>query len=105
MAHKTLLLGGIRSGKSAYAEALLGDGPASYLATGRRDPADVEWHARIDAHLARRPAHWRTVETTDPEALIARATPADPPLLLDDVGGWLAGVLDDTDGWTSGIET
>lgn len=108
MAHKTLLLGGIRSGKSAHAEALIRrdapTGRAIYLATGRRDPADAEWQARINAHVARRPAGWRTIETADPIALIAEATPADPPLLLEDVSGWLVGVLDQTDGWSGDLD-
>jgi adenosylcobinamide kinase/adenosylcobinamide-phosphate guanylyltransferase len=97
---RTLVLGGARSGKSTHAEALLpADGPATYVATARRDPDDAEWSARIAEHIARRPAGWRTVEPSDLAALLGRATPEDPPILVDDVATWLTGVLDDTGGW------
>ncbi|PPK63072.1 bifunctional adenosylcobinamide kinase/adenosylcobinamide-phosphate guanylyltransferase [Actinokineospora auranticolor] len=104
---RTLVLGGARSGKSAHAEGLLtGDGPVDYLATARRDPADTEWSARIADHVARRPAHWRTVEVparADLPARLRAARPDDPPLLVDDLATWLTGVLDDV-GWTRGPE-
>ncbi|MFL6141240.1 MAG: bifunctional adenosylcobinamide kinase/adenosylcobinamide-phosphate guanylyltransferase [Labedaea sp.] len=95
---RTLVLGGARSGKSAHAEGLLGAGPATYVATGRRDPADAEWSARITAHLARRPPAWRTVES-DVVEVLRGATLGDPPILVDDLATWLTGVLDDTGGW------
>jgi adenosylcobinamide kinase / adenosylcobinamide-phosphate guanylyltransferase len=59
-----LILGGARSGKSAYAEALAasvaGDRPVLYLATAT--PEDEEMRVRIAAHRSSRPAHWRTLE-------------------------------------------
>jgi adenosylcobinamide kinase / adenosylcobinamide-phosphate guanylyltransferase len=99
---RTLVLGGARSGKSAHAEGLLGDGPATYVATARRDPGDAEWQARIAEHVARRPASWRTVED-DVIAVLRKASPGDPPILVDDLAMWLAGVLDDTGGWDGAI--
>lgn len=97
--HHTLVLGGARSGKSAYAEDLLpADAPVTYVATARRDPADAEWEARIAAHVARRPPAWRTVEPADLSALLA-ATGPDESLLVDDLATWLTGVLDDTAAW------
>ena len=44
------MLGGARSGKSAHAEALV-TGAVTYVATGRRDPSDTDWQARIAAHV------------------------------------------------------
>ncbi|OLF16955.1 bifunctional adenosylcobinamide kinase/adenosylcobinamide-phosphate guanylyltransferase [Actinophytocola xanthii] len=98
----TLVLGGARSGKSAHAEGLLPADRATYVATARTDPADAEWQARIDAHAARRPPGWRTVELAAPAELpelLAAAGSADPPILVDDLATWLTTLLDDTGAW------
>ena len=94
---RTLVTGGARSGKSSYAESLLAGAPAvDYVATSERDEGDPEWMARIAAHVARRPAHWRTVETMDVAGVLA----ADgPPVLVDCLGVWLTRVLDGTGFW------
>ncbi len=93
----TLVLGGTRSGKSRYAEDLLpADAPVRYLATARRIPGDVEWDARLDAHRARRPPAWTTVESPDVAALVRGGG---TPLLVDDLATWLTGVLDDAGAW------
>ncbi|MFD2763315.1 bifunctional adenosylcobinamide kinase/adenosylcobinamide-phosphate guanylyltransferase [Micromonospora eburnea] len=94
-----LVLGGIRSGKSEYAESLVADAPTvRYVATAAEgDPADTEWATRLAAHRARRPGSWTTEETaTDPGRLaevIAAAGPNET-LLVDDLGGWVAVLLD-----------
>lgn len=77
---RTLVLGGIRSGKSAVAESAVrpagGTEPVTYIATGPTHD-DADWAARVAAHRARRPTDWRTVETTDlPGALGALHGPA-----------------------------
>lgn len=87
----TLVLGGVRSGKSEVAERLAGPGPGTYLATGLVTPGDDDFAARIDRHRARRPASWATVEE-------ARAVPAvlarlHGPVLLDALGTWVANDL------------
>jgi adenosylcobinamide kinase/adenosylcobinamide-phosphate guanylyltransferase len=58
----TLVLGGARSGKSSYAEALAAKcgGQVLYVATA--EAWDDEMRVRIEAHRAQRPAHWRTLE-------------------------------------------
>ena len=99
---RTLVLGGARSGKSALAEGLLGDGPVDYLATARRQPEDPEWEARIAAHIARRPPSWRTVEVADLPPTLRAAGPV--PVLVDDVATWLTGELDDAGAWDGGPE-
>lgn len=60
----TLVLGGARSGKSWYAEALapeLGH-PVLYIATA--EALDDEMRARVAAHQARRPSDWLTLEAS-----------------------------------------
>ena len=85
-----LVLGGQSSGKSAYAESLLG-GDVLYVATAPpRDDAD--WARRVTAHVERRPASWRTVETGDVAGVLREAT---GQVLVDDLGLWLVRVLDD----------
>jgi adenosyl cobinamide kinase/adenosyl cobinamide phosphate guanylyltransferase len=69
-----------------------------YVATARGvDPeTDPEWADRVAAHRARRPAGWRTVEDADLPTLLDEH-PGDP-VLVDDLGTWLTGLLDDA-GW------
>ena len=92
------MLGGIRSGKSAFAEALVADAASvRYVATAAGGEDDPEWLARIEAHQRRRPQSWSTEETgADPArlaALLAEAKP-DDTLLVDDLGGWVTALLD-----------
>lgn len=65
-----LVLGGARSGKSAYGERLVAESglDAVYIATAQ--PGDAEMAERIAEHRRRRGPAWRTVE--EPEALEAR---------------------------------
>lgn len=100
---KTLVTGGIRSGKSRCAEDLLAGEPAvTYLAPGPRWPEDPEWRARVAAHQIRRPAHWHTIETQDLARALETLT---GPALVDCLNTWLTGQLDDLDGWaTTGWE-
>lgn len=105
---RTLVLGGIRSGKSRWAETAVAaaDGPVRYLATGAvpsAAPQDDEWARRVAAHRGRRPAHWSTVETPD----VAGALRTDPvtATLVDDIGGWLTATMDRRDAWTGGAVT
>ena len=98
---RVLVTGGVRSGKSRYAEALLRAATeVTYLAAGPvPDPArDPEWAARVEAHRARRPAHWRTAEGPDLTEVLRQAQGA---VLLDCLGTWLTGVLDRLDAWES----
>src|SRR4051812_32651679 len=94
-----LVLGGIRSGKSEFAESVIADAPTvRYVATAPEgDPEDTEWATRLAAHRARRPGSWTTEETAaDPGRLaevIAAAGPNET-LLVDDLGGWVTVLLD-----------
>jgi adenosylcobinamide kinase/adenosylcobinamide-phosphate guanylyltransferase len=67
-----------------------------YVATGGTREGDAEWSGRVSAHRARRPAAWRTRETTGVADLL-RGEPA--PLLVDCLGLWLTARLDDAGAW------
>jgi adenosylcobinamide kinase / adenosylcobinamide-phosphate guanylyltransferase len=96
MAH-VLVTGGVRSGKSRYAEQLLADvEQVTYLAAGYPTGDDPEWNARVAAHQLHRPASWRTVETLE---LAQGVREADGPVLIDCLGTWLTRTLDAWDGW------
>ncbi len=70
MSHLTLIVGGVRSGKSRFAEQLAAaQPPVTYLATARTTlegtDADVEMAERIARHRQRRaqfPTPWQTLE-------------------------------------------
>lgn len=89
----TLVLGGVRAGKSAFAERLAArHGPdVLYLATA--EAGDDEMRARIAAHRAARPAGWRTLEAPlDPAAALRKAAPASA-VLLDCLTIWTSNLL------------
>nr|WP_280456676.1 bifunctional adenosylcobinamide kinase/adenosylcobinamide-phosphate guanylyltransferase [Nocardia carnea] len=94
---RTLVLGGARSGKSAYAESLVGAAPTRYIATAIPDPADTDFAARIAAHRARRPAGWTVLDGADPATALRDAHTG--PTLVDDIGTWLTARLDAHDAW------
>lgn len=103
--HRTLITGGVRSGKSKVAEDLLAaEATVTYLAPGPiPDRAtDPDWADRIDAHRARRPAHWATVETTDLATGIGAAPGA---ILVDCLGTWVAAVVDQLGTWDHPLAT
>ena len=102
---RTLVLGGVRSGKSRWAEAALAesleaDQPVHYLATGQVTDNDPAWQQRVAEHRDRRPPHWSTIETDD-VALHLRRSP-DTATLVDDIGGWLTATLDRHRAWGGG---
>jgi adenosylcobinamide kinase/adenosylcobinamide-phosphate guanylyltransferase len=105
--HRTLIVGGARSGKSTEAELRLAAEPAvTYVAagpwrswTGPDGQPDTEWAARVARHRARRPAEWRTIETLDVAAELRQHGGA---VLVDGIGTWLAGVMDEAGLWQDG---
>lgn len=97
MAH-TLILGGIRSGKTALAEATAriraqqSRKPIVYVATAAA--GDAEMQARIMAHQAQRPAAWGLLEEPVHLAAILSGQAAEAPcLLIDCMSLWLNNLL------------
>jgi adenosyl cobinamide kinase/adenosyl cobinamide phosphate guanylyltransferase len=95
----TLILGPVRSGKSARAQALAqaGGKHVFFAATAADDPGDAEMRERIARHRRERPAGWTTVETAGPGATpletVLREAPSDACVLVDALGTWLAAEL------------
>ena len=92
----TLVLGGARSGKSVYAENLIGDCDSPvYLATAEArhgDDRDGEMAARIAEHKKRRGGQWQTgEEPVDLAAALARHSGG--PVLVDCLTLWLANIM------------
>jgi len=90
----TLVLGGARSGKSRYAEALVARcaPPWIYLATA--EALDDEMRARIAHHRDRRDPNWGTVEAPHdlPETLAALGSPGQP-IVIDCLTLWLSNMV------------
>jgi adenosylcobinamide kinase/adenosylcobinamide-phosphate guanylyltransferase len=98
MTRRVLVLGGGRSGKSAFAESLLAaETTVDYVATSPLRADDAEWTERIRVHRERRPVAWRTLETADVAAVLDRSGPA---VLVDSITGWLARAMDECGCWT-----
>lgn len=101
---KTLVTGGVRSGKSHHAELLLSDvGAVTYVAAGptEADEPDPDWAIRLAGHRERRPDNWRTVESIDLATAIGST---DDAVLVDCLGTWLTRLIDQDDLWESPMD-
>jgi adenosylcobinamide kinase/adenosylcobinamide-phosphate guanylyltransferase len=91
VAVRALILGGARSGKSAFAERLastLGGGRVLYVATALvGDDGDLERRVRL--HRERRPAGWGTLEIGDLDEVLDAAQSWDA-VLLDSLTLWVS---------------
>lgn len=89
----TLVLGGVRSGKSRYA---LAEGvrfaAVTFIATATR--SDAEMRRKIAAHRRERPRSWKSIEATaDLAAVIRREGPRANLLLVDCLTTYCGGLL------------
>jgi len=90
----TLVLGGARSGKSAFAEGLVERASANrlYLATGQA--WDDEMRDRIDSHKLRRGEGWQTLEAPIELAQAMETyARADRPMLVDCLTLWVTNLM------------
>ena len=90
----TLVLGGARSGKSRYAEWLIGAYSPPWIYVATAEAKDAEMAERIAAHKARRNTEWQTVEA--PHALVEALTrvPPSAAIVIDCLTLWLANLME-----------
>lgn len=94
---KHLILGGVRSGKSRFAEqcAKASARPVCYLATADQRFGDGEMNSRIERHRLHRPKEWNLVEEThDLAGAILKQSP-DKLILVECLTLWLTNLLID----------
>jgi adenosylcobinamide kinase / adenosylcobinamide-phosphate guanylyltransferase len=90
----TLVLGGARSGKSAFAEGLVAGHRRGcvYLATA--EIHDEEMKERVRLHRSRRDAQWRTVEAPlDLSGTLVAETEQGAAILVDCLTLWLSNLM------------
>lgn len=90
----TLILGGARSGKSAYAEKLAAASGKEIVYIATATAHDPEMHARIAHHRHTRPISWITVEEPyELAAAIRRWIGPKRLILVDCLTLWLTNIL------------
>jgi adenosylcobinamide kinase/adenosylcobinamide-phosphate guanylyltransferase len=90
----TLVLGGARSGKSAFAERLVRDSALKRIYLATATPGDDEMRARIAHHRVARGDGWRTVE--EPLLLtqaLAHESAQGCAVLVDCLTLWLSNIM------------
>ena len=89
----TLVLGGVRAGKSTYAQKLAAGG-SRVLFVATAEAGDEDMKGRIKAHRESRPADWDTLE--EPIDLVSALTPLLPRydiILLDCLTLWVSNLM------------
>ena len=90
----TLVLGGARSGKSAFAEKLIADSGLAKIYLATATAGDDEMKARVAQHRAQRGEGWSTVE--EPLALVdalTREATRGRAVLVDCLTLWLSNLM------------
>lgn len=91
---KTLILGGVRSGKTRLAQRLAGESGLAVTYVATATAGDVEMARRIADHRAQRPAGWALIE--EPLALAQALRDEAAPgrcILVDCLTLWLTNLL------------
>ncbi len=91
MSQIILVSGGIKSGKSEFAEYLASkEKYVTYVALSENRPNDKLWREKIIIHQLRRPKSWKLIET---ENLIPILQVDNGVLLIDSLGGFIVNNL------------
>ena len=89
-----LVLGGARSGKSAWAQSLADSSPRAPWLIATAAAGDDEMAARIARHAAERDARWRLVEAPlDLGGALVATCAEDRVVVVDCVTFWLANLM------------
>lgn len=90
----SLILGGARSGKSAFAESLVEDSGRSKIYIATSEIWDDEMQSRVDLHKQRRGDDWVVVEEPlDLKAAIAKHAGSSTCILVDCLTLWLTNLM------------
>jgi adenosylcobinamide kinase/adenosylcobinamide-phosphate guanylyltransferase len=90
----TLVLGGARSGKSRFAEALVAGHAGAHVYLATAEAGDAEMAERIRRHRARRGAGWTTIEEPlDLPRALASAAQGNAAVLVDCLTLWLSNLM------------
>ena len=91
MSNIILISGGVKSGKSEFAEYLASkEKDVTYVALSENRPKDTLWKEKIKIHQLRRPKSWKLIET---ENLIPIIKEDKGFLLIDSLGGFIVNSL------------
>ncbi len=105
----TLVLGGVRAGKSSYAQRLASEGGGRVLFAATAQAGDPDMAARIQAHRRDRPADWDTLEEPiDLVGALSGVANRYNTVLLDCLTLWVSNLLlrsADVDSSRAGILT
>ncbi|TBW50338.1 bifunctional adenosylcobinamide kinase/adenosylcobinamide-phosphate guanylyltransferase [Marinobacter halodurans] len=97
MAEKILVLGGIRSGKTALAEQVAGESGAAVTYVATATAGDDEMARRIRRHQSLRPDEWGLVEEPVSLGRVLDSQPTGVCLLVDCMSLWLSNLLQSGD--------
>ena len=104
MSYIILVSGGVKSGKSEFAEYLASkEKNVTYIALSEKRTNDVLWKKKIVVHQLRRPKSWKLIET---ENLIPIIKVDNGVLLIDSIGGFIVNNLKKKeDEWGNSLNT
>ncbi len=102
MSYLILVSGGIKSGKSEFAEYLANkEKEVTYVALSQSRPTDNLWKEKVAIHKSRRPKAWKLIETENILPIIQNEAGV---LLIDSIGGFIVnGLKEKEDDWKKSL--
>ncbi len=89
-----LVLGGARSGKSSWAESVVGRFQPPYVYVATAQALDEEMKLRIELHRERRKELWETIESPlELSSVLEELNGGHKPVLVDCITLWLSNML------------